>query len=296
MKVRSIYHPRIVTVQADERLDAAAARMQDSQVRSLVVMDGDRLGGILTEHDLTRAVAEGAAADVATAAEYMEHRVESVMTAGVVTARPSSPFRELVRLLEQHRIGALPVVDDAGRVVGIVSEADLLVKEGYPHGADDAGVVEALRHRRRLGKAAGTCAADVMTRRVVTVPLGTEVAAVARLMVRLGVKRLPVVDGQGTLAGIVTRSDLLKVFLRPDPAIHWEVRHDVVGGRMRIPSDEVEVEVRHGVVTLRGEIERRSQVAALVRHAQAVDGVVTVDARMTWRVDDVTPMAVWPII
>ena len=198
----------------------------------------------------------------------MEHKIESVMTAEVVTARPASSFRELV---------------------------DLLVKEGYPHGGDDAGMVDALRHRRRLGKAAGACAADVMTRRVVTVPLGTDVAVAARLMVRLGVKRLPVVDEEDRVVGIVTRGDLLRMFLRPEPAISWDVRHDVLRDRMGVPDGEVSVEVRHGLVTLTGQVERRSQIPALVRHVQAVDGVVTVDARLAWRLDDVTPMAAWPI-
>jgi CBS-domain-containing membrane protein len=77
----------------------------------------------------------------------MEHTVEAVMTSDVVTAQPSTPFQELVRLLEQHHISALPVIDDTGRLVGIVSEADLLIKEGHPHGTQDAGVVDAVRHR-----------------------------------------------------------------------------------------------------------------------------------------------------
>jgi CBS domain-containing protein len=225
----------------------------------------------------------------------MEHNVESVMTAEVVTARPSSPFRELVRLLERHRISALPVTDDAGRLVGIVSEADLLVKQGYPHGAEDASMVDAVRHHRRLAKAAGACAAEVMAAPVITVPLGTPVATAARLMVRMGVKRLPVVDARGRLAGIVTRSDLLKVFLRPDPAIRWEVEHDVVCGRLGIAAGEVQVAVRDGVVGLRGEVESRSQVAALVRQVQAVEGVVAVNAQLTWRVDDQIRTAPWPV-
>jgi CBS domain-containing protein len=225
----------------------------------------------------------------------MKHTIESVMTAEVVTATPATSFRELVDLLGMHRISALPVVDQDGKVTGIVSEADLLVKEGYPHGGEDAGVIDALRHRGRLEKAAGICALDVMTRRVVTVPLGTEVAAAARLMIRLGIRRLPVVDDQGRLAGIVTRSDLLKVFLRPDPAISWEVAHEIVHDRMGIPVGSVSVEVHDGVVGLTGEVERRSQVAELVRLAQAVDGVVSIDARLTWSVDDAAPIAAWPI-
>jgi CBS domain-containing protein len=225
----------------------------------------------------------------------MEHRIESVMTGEVVTARPATPFRELVDLLQRKRISALPVIDQGNRLVGIVSEADLLVKEGYPHGGDDAGVVDALRHRKRLGKAAGICALDVMTREVVSVPLGTPVTAAARLMIRLGVKRLPVVDDDGRLVGIVTRGDLLKVFLRPDQAISWEVAHEIVQGQMGLPRGDVAVETRDGTVRLTGEVEYRSQVGELVRRVQAVDGVVGVDARLAWKVDDVAPIAAWPI-
>jgi CBS domain-containing protein len=225
----------------------------------------------------------------------MEHKIESVMTAEVVTATPATPFRELVDLLQRRRVSALPVIDDAGKLVGIVSEADLLVKEGYPHGGDDAGMIDALRHRRRFGKAAGTHAADVMTRRVVSVPLGTEVATAARLMVRLGVKRLPVVDDQGRLAGIVARGDLLKLFLRPDPAISWEIRHDLLEDRIGERATDVDVDVRDGVVTLTGEMERRSHIGPLTREVQAVDGVVGVNAHLTWRIDDENQMSSWPI-
>jgi CBS domain-containing protein len=217
----------------------------------------------------------------------MDHKVEAVMTSQVVTARPTTPFHELVRLLEQHHIGALPVTDDTGRLVGIVSEADLLIKEGYPHGTTDADWADVLRYRQRFGKAAGTRADQVMAAPVTTVPLGTLVADAVRLMVRLDVKHLPVVDARGWLVGIVTRSDLLKVFLRPDPAIQWEVDHDIVRGDFGIAAGEVQVEVRDGVVRLRGQMERRSQVAVLVRRVQGVDGVAQVDARLLgWCVDD----------
>jgi CBS-domain-containing membrane protein len=225
----------------------------------------------------------------------VEHRLESVMTTQVVTARPSTPFRELVELLHSKRISALPVVDQHNRLVGIVSEADLLVKEGYPHGGGDTGVIDVLGHRERLDKAAGICALDVMTRRVVSVPLGTEVTTAARLMIRLGIKRLPVVNALGILVGIVARGDLLKVFLRPDQAIAWEVAHDIVQGRMGLPAGSVDVQARDGMVSLTGGVERRSQVDELVRQIQAVHGVISVDARLTWDVDDATPMAAWPI-
>jgi CBS domain-containing protein len=223
----------------------------------------------------------------------MQHKVESVMTAKVVTARPSTPFHELVELLYKHRISALPVVDDGGELVGLVSEADLLIKEGYPHGAEDASPLEAVRHRHRYDKAAGVRAAEVMTRRVVTVPLGTPVTSAARLMVRLGVKRLPVVDSQRRLVGIATRADLLKVFLRPDNATRWEIEHDVICGDLGIDPGDVEVRVRDGEVTLRGQVERRSQVATLIRQVQEVEGVVEVDAQLSWRIDDQIATATW---
>jgi CBS domain-containing protein len=128
-----------------------------------------------------------------------------------------------------------------------------------------------------------------------TVPLGTLVVDTIRLMLRLDVKRLPVVDARGGLAGMVARSDLLKVFLRPDPAVRWEVDHDIVRGDFGIADGAVQVEVRDGVVSLRGEVERRGQVAALVRRVQAVDGVAQVDARLTWRIDDQMPIASRPV-
>jgi CBS domain-containing protein len=225
----------------------------------------------------------------------MKRTVDSVMTAEVVAVRPLTPFRDMVRLLEQHRISALPVVDDAGQVVGIVSEADLLVKEGYPHGAEDAGSLDAIHYRRRLGKATGTTAAEVMAAPVTTVAARTTVVDAARLMVLQGIKRLPVVDEQGKLVGIVTRADLLKVFLRPDPAIGWEVEHDIVGDHFGFAPGTIQVQVRGGVVSLRGEMERRSQVPALIRQVQAVEGVVEVDAQLTWRINDQITTAPWPV-
>jgi CBS domain-containing protein len=225
----------------------------------------------------------------------MEQTIEAIMTTEVVTATPATPFRELVELLAQRRISALPVIDEDRRVVGIVSEADLLVKEAYPHGGGDAGFFEAMRHPGRFDKGAGTCAEEVMTRRVVTVPTGTRLSAAARLMLRLAIKRLPVVDDQGRLAGIVTRADLLKAFLRPDPSILWEIRHDLLQERFGEPGAGVTVEVRDGTVSLRGGLERRSQVVALVRSVQAVEGVTAVNSQLAWEVDDVAVMAAWPI-
>ena len=117
MKVQAIYHPRVVTVRVDERLAAAAARMQDSQVRSLVVLDGGRFSGILTEHDLARAVADGAEAELATVGEYM--------TAQPATIRLDAEVGEAALLMLELDCRHLPVVH-AGGVVGMVSLLDLV--------------------------------------------------------------------------------------------------------------------------------------------------------------------------
>jgi CBS domain-containing protein len=216
----------------------------------------------------------------------MEQTIQAVMTTKVITATPATPFRELVELLEHNRISALPVIDQQRRVVGIVSEADLLIKQAYPHGDRDAGTLQALRHPHQFGKAEATSASQVMTSKVVTVPVGTPVAAAARLMIRLGIKRLPVVDDQGRLAGIATRADLLKAFLRPDPAVAWEIEHSVLEGRFGQAAAGVQVVVRDGMVGLTGGLKRRSQVNALVRAVQAVEGVAGVNAQLTWETED----------
>lgn len=216
----------------------------------------------------------------------MERTIEAVMTTKVITATPATTFRELVELLERNRVSALPVIDDDRRVVGIVSEADLLIKQAYPHGDSDAGMLQALRHPRQFGKAEATHAAQVMTSKVVTVPLGTPVAAAARLMIRLGIKRLPVVDERGRLAGIATRADLLKAFLRPDPAVAWEIQHSVLEDRFGRAAAGVQVEVHDGMVALTGGLQRRSQVNELVRAVQAVEGVAGVNAQLTWETDE----------
>jgi CBS domain-containing protein len=108
------------------------------------------------------------------------------------------------------------------------------------------------------------------------------------------VKRLPVVDRGGALVGIVTRADLLKVFLRPDEDLRFDVLDHVVGGLLRLPAGAVEVEVHNGVVRLAGRVRRRSQAEALEKVAGAVDGVVAVESRLAWQVEDVEVPAVPP--
>jgi CBS domain-containing protein len=224
----------------------------------------------------------------------MHYRVSDVMTAAadVAAVGKRTPFKEIVRLLEERHVSGVPVVDD-DRVVGVVSEADLLATERYPHGGAEATLVEGLRHRAELRKAGRLTAAEVMSSPAITIAPSATVREAARLLASAGVKRLPVVDQDGRLAGVVSRADLLKVFLRPDEEIHRELVEEVAPPGEWAPPHALCVEVAYGVVRLRGQVERRSQIATLAHLAEAVDGVVRVECHLGYKVDDrVAPVPV----
>lgn len=219
----------------------------------------------------------------------MKHRkIATLMTTDVAVVRPDTPFKQVARTLEQRGISGVPVVDARYRVLGVVSAADLLPKESLH---EPPGLVARLvRSRRRRGwsKARATAAADLMTTPAITVGFDADVVQAAKLMDQHKITRLPVVDGDGQLAGIVACADLLRVFLRPDTAIATEIRHEVFERELglTIAPATVTVLVREGVVTLSGQLEYRSQIPAAVALARRVDGVVAVVDELTWHLDD----------
>ena len=218
----------------------------------------------------------------------MRRTVQDVMTREVVAVSGATPFKELVRLLNVNRVTAVPVLDDTGRVVvGVVSETDLALKEVAPLREADTPLFETTQHRSDRAKAASLTAAELMTAPAVTAGPEELVAAAARRLHDRKVKRLPVVDRGGALVGIVTRADLLKVFLRSDDDLRFDVLDHVVGGLLRLPAGAVQVEVRDGVVRLAGRVRRRSQAVAVETMTGAIDGVVAVESRLAWQVDDV---------
>jgi CBS-domain-containing membrane protein len=218
----------------------------------------------------------------------MRRTVQDVMTREVVAVQGATPFKELVRLLNEHRITAMPVLDDAGRiVVGVVSETDLALKEITPLREAHTPVFDTAQRRSERAKATSLTAAELMTAPAVTVGPDEPVATAARRMHDRDVKRLPVVDHGGALIGIVTRADLLKVFLRSDDELRFEVLDHVAGDLLRLPAGAVEVEVADGVVRLAGRVRLRSQALTLEQVTGALDGVVAVEGRLSWRVDDV---------
>ncbi|GAA3891712.1 CBS domain-containing protein [Streptomyces sp. NPDC003631] len=207
------------------------------------------------------------------------HHVDDVMTHSVVAVGRAAPFKDIVRLMEQWQVSALPVLEGEGRVVGVVSEADLLPKEEFRDTDPDR-----YTQRQRLSdlaKAGAMTAEELMSAPAVTVRPGSTLAQAARIMARLGIKRLPVVDGEGMLEGVVSRADLLKVFLRPDNDIADEVRRDVVDILFQAPAEPVHVMVTEGVVTLTGKVPDAALIPVAVRLARAVEGVVDVDCHLS---------------
>ena len=216
----------------------------------------------------------------------MHHRtVEELMTRGVVRAPRDMPFKELVALLADNDVSAVPVVDASDRPMGVVSEADLLRKVSGQ--ADPSGRVP-LPHPEawERAKAEGARAEELMSAPAVCVRPEWTVAEAARLMAVHDIKRVPVVDETDTLRGIISRGDLLRIFLRHDNAIHDEISGDVLRRTLRLAPSAVTVEVREGEVTLSGSVETRSLVPIIVRLCRSVDGVVSVTERVSYRIDD----------
>ncbi|HEX7464047.1 MAG TPA: CBS domain-containing protein [Actinomycetota bacterium] len=218
----------------------------------------------------------------------MQRTVQDVMTRTVVVVNDSAPFKEVVRLMQESGVSALPVVDAGGRLVGIVSEGDLILKED-PNLEGEGHLFESRQHRVERQKAAGVVAAQLMTAPVITVAPDAALGEAARLMHHHAVKRLPVVGPEGTVVGIVSRADLLKVFLREDAEIAHQVTEDIIRRTLWIDPATIQVTVEEGVVSLDGQIERRSLIPVLVGLVRALEGVVGVENHLSYLVDDTTP-------
>jgi CBS-domain-containing membrane protein len=210
--------------------------------------------------------------------------VSDVMTTGVITAGPDALYRDLVELLTTDGINAVPVVDDFRRVLGVVSMSDLLAKIEYS-GTDQPPWYRR-RRRTQWRKADALTAAELMSSPAVTVHRGTGIAAAARRMEEAGIKQLPVEDDLGRIAGIVTRSDLLKVHLRADDDIRADVRRAADEVLLTENVAAVEIGVDRGSVTLNGRVDRWSTAVLVPKLAQLVPGVVDVDAHIDYNHDD----------
>lgn len=210
--------------------------------------------------------------------------VRDVMTEKPAAVRESTPFKEIIRVLAEKQVGALPVLDEKDRLVGVVSEADLLAKEEAP---DATGIARLHRRERTLrAKAAGDAAGALMTSPAVTVQPEQSIVQAARQLDRTGFKQLPVTDADGTLVGILSRRDLLKVFLRGDDEIREEVMREVFMRALWADPVQVQVSVQDGIVTLSGELQQQSSIPVAIRLTRGVDGVVDVVNRLCFAIDD----------
>ncbi|KOV53596.1 CBS domain protein [Streptomyces sp. AS58] len=217
-------------------------------------------------------------------------KIGAVMSSDVVTAQYGTPFKDVVRLLREHGISGLPVIDEDDKVIGVVSETDLMQRQA---GSGESGGrlnVWACKLRRRTRKSSARSrartAGGIMSAPAVTVRAEAGLPEAARLMARHGIERLPVVDEEDRLVGIVTRRDLLQVFLRSDDEIRRAVQREVLVDALWLDPHTVEVVVCEGVVTMSGQLEHHSDATVAVAMTRRIDGVVDVVDALTYRFDD----------
>jgi len=211
--------------------------------------------------------------------------VADLMTTEVVSVDETAGFKQMVELIEKHRVSALPVIDAQRRVIGVVSEADLLLKEDEVD-LREHHVFETPRRRQEREKAGGTTARELMSSPAVTIGSEASIRAAAKLMHDRGVKRLPVVDGEGRLVGVISRGDVLRVFLHSDEEIRREIVDAVIQRIMLLDAPGLVISVADGLVTATGEVDRKSDAEILTRLSAAVAGVVAVESHIRYRYDD----------
>ena len=258
----------------------------DAMLRHLGAMYYQTVRGGATASDVARALesveAEDGGRDAPAgsrrAGKTGRWRVSDVMTTDVVTVGKAASYKEAARIMAGQKVNAVPVLTGNGRVAGIVSEADVLRKEERDFGRLGTGLPR--RTRRERAQADARTVTELMSTPVITIHPDAPVGAAARLMNGHRIRRLPVVDSSGKLIGIVSRRDLLSVFLRPDEEIAAEV-HEVLTGILLAEPDGVAVNVRDGVVTLTGTLAREDLIEVAERLASGVDGVITVICKLT---------------
>jgi CBS domain-containing protein len=212
----------------------------------------------------------------------MKSTVRDVMSTHVIAVRKSAPFKQMAKALRDHHVSAFPVLDDDGKVIGVVSEADLLTKEALDgEEAGMPGTTAGILERREQERAAGLTAGDLMTYPPVTVEPGDTVEHAARLMYSRRVKRLPVTDASGHLVGIVSRADVLAVYSRTDEEIQKEIRDEVIGGEFKADPARFTVAVQDGIVTIGGNPETAALGRDIIGRVRHVQGVVAVRDRLT---------------
>lgn len=216
-------------------------------------------------------------------------KLSEVMTGDPIAVGPETPLKDVAAILLEHRISGVPVIGERLEVLGVVSEADIVAKEAGPDPRERRLIAWLLggRHVDRERLAART-AAEAMGAPAITVGAEETVSEAARLMTSLGIKRLPVVDDEGTLIGIVTRADLVRAFTRSDEEIEREIQ-EMLLETLWLDEPGLQLTVERGEVRLQGKMRRRSDAELLARLTQRVPGVVGVHSTLRWDWDDGHP-------
>jgi CBS domain-containing protein len=213
----------------------------------------------------------------------MNATVKDVMSTHVIAVRRSASYKEMAAMLHDQRVSAFPVVDDDDKIIGVVSESDLLTKEAF-EGTVPRTLATLSRHRLRSQVNAVT-AADLMTTPPVTIGPDEPVTHAARLMYNRRVKRLPVISDDGRLIGIVSRCDVLRVYSRPDEEIRRQVTEDLILGTFRCDPASFTVTVKDGIVTVAGTPETSLVGQDIIDAVRHMEGVVTVRDRLRYPLD-----------
>jgi CBS domain-containing protein len=210
----------------------------------------------------------------------MNATVKDVMSTHVIAVRKHATYKDIAARLREQRVSAFPVLDDRDKVIGVVSEADLLTKEAL--GDKMPGVFTGMMRGREQAKAGAITAADLMTAPPVTIGPDDPVTHAAKLMYGRRVKRLPVVDDEGRLIGIVARSDVLSVYARPDEEIRREIMQHVILDECMCDPARFTVTVKDGIVTLEGAPETALAGHDIVNATRHAEGVIAVRDRLAY--------------
>ena len=210
----------------------------------------------------------------------MNATVKDVMSTRVVAAREDASFKEMAATLREQRISALPVIDRENKVIGVISVADLLAMEALE--GDVHGLFQGMRHHRELPSVGPVTAADLMTKPAVTIGPDEPAAHAARLLYLRRVRQLPVTRADGTLIGIVSRSDVLSVYSRPDEEIRHEITRELIRETRLRDLSSLVVTVKDGIVSIEGTPETAAAGHDMIDVARHVEGVVTVRDRLTY--------------
>jgi CBS domain-containing protein len=211
-------------------------------------------------------------------------KLRDLMTTEVITIGPEAALKEAARRMIEARVSGLPVTSADGELIGMVTEADFVKEEASRRSGQRARLLRWLHRDAPMD--AERAVGDVMTRDVITLTVDDDHADAARLMETERIKRVPVLTAEGTLAGIVSRSDILRAFARPDAAIIQELSDDVIRRVLWIDRKKVDIGCENGNLTLRGQLETRSDAQLLVELARRLDGVVSVQDHLTWEIDN----------